>query len=83
MLKNLKLEKNPDILEYLGKTNKNRPKIVVGFSAETQNIDKNSEEKLRNKNCDMIISNDVSRKFLDLIVILIKFQLLTRMEKKA
>ena len=61
-LKNLKLEKNPDILEYLGKTNKNRPKIVVGFSAETQNIDKNSEEKLRNKNCDMIISNDVSKK---------------------
>ena len=62
ILKNLKLEKNPDILEYLGKTNKNRPKIVVGFSAETQNIDKNSEEKLRNKNCDMIISNDVSKK---------------------
>ena len=34
----------------------------MGFSAETQNIDKNSEEKLRNKNCDMIISNDVSKK---------------------
>tara|TARA_A100001011_G_scaffold398674_1_gene503936 strand:+ start:2331 stop:3554 length:1224 start_codon:yes stop_codon:yes gene_type:complete len=62
MFKNLKLEKNPDILEYLGKTNKNRPKIVVGFSAETENFEKNSEDKLRNKNCDMIISNDVSKK---------------------
>ena len=36
----LKLEKNKDILEYLGKNNKHRPKLVVGFSAETENLNK-------------------------------------------
>ncbi len=58
----LKLEKNPDILDYLGKTNKMRPKIVVGFSAETENIIKNSKTKLKEKYCDLIIANDVSNK---------------------
>ena len=37
-----------------------RPKIVVGFAAETNNLEKNALEKLKNKNCDMIIANDVS-----------------------
>ena len=37
----VKLEKNPDILEYLSKNNKSRPKIVVGFSAETEDVIKN------------------------------------------
>ena len=55
------LEKNQDILEYLGKTNKLRPKIVVGFSAETENLIENSTKKLNQKNCDMIIANDVSK----------------------
>ena len=36
-----------------------RPKIVVGFAAETNNLE-NALEKLKNKNCDMIIANDVS-----------------------
>ena len=58
----LKLEKNSDILEYLGTNNKNRPKIVVGFSAETENIIKNSISKLNKKHCDLIIANDVSKK---------------------
>jgi len=58
----LDLEKNKDILEYLGKSNKLRPKVLVGFSAETENLIKNSINKLNNKYCDMIIANDVSKK---------------------
>jgi phosphopantothenoylcysteine decarboxylase/phosphopantothenate--cysteine ligase len=58
----LNLEKNKDILEYLGKNNKLRPKLVVGFSAETENLIKNSNNKLNQKYCDMIIANDVSKK---------------------
>jgi phosphopantothenoylcysteine decarboxylase/phosphopantothenate--cysteine ligase len=58
----LNLEKNKDILEYLGKTNKLRPKLVVGFSAETENLIENANNKLKQKYCDMIIANDVSKK---------------------
>ncbi len=58
----IKFEKNRDIVEYLGKNNKHRPKIVVGFSAETENINKNSFSKLKDKNCDLIIANNVSKK---------------------
>lgn len=58
----LNLEKNKDILEYLGKNNKLRPKIVIGFSAETENLIENSIKKLNQKYCDMIIANDVSKK---------------------
>ncbi len=58
----IKVEKNKDILEYLGKNNKYRPKLVIGFSAETESLNKNSITKMRNKNCDMIIANDVSKK---------------------
>jgi phosphopantothenoylcysteine decarboxylase/phosphopantothenate--cysteine ligase len=61
-LDSLELEKNVDILDYLGKTNKARPKIVVGFSAETENLIENSATKLKNKYCDFIIANDVSKK---------------------
>jgi len=39
-----------------------RPKLVIGFAAETNNLDKNAIEKLKNKNCDWIIANDVSKK---------------------
>ena len=58
----LDLEKNKDILEYLGKNNKLRPKILVGFSAETENLIENSIKKLNRKYCDIIIANDVSKK---------------------
>ena len=37
-----------------------RPKLVIGFAAETNNLEDNAIEKLKNKNCDMIIANDVS-----------------------
>ena len=61
-LNNLELNKNPDILEYLGKTNKSKPKLIVGFSAETKDLIKNSKKKIREKYCDIIIANDVSRR---------------------
>ena len=57
-----KINKTVDILEYLGKNNLSRPKLVVGFSAETRDILKHSKEKLKQKNSDLIISNDVSKK---------------------
>ncbi len=58
----INLEKNKDILEYLSKNNRLRPKLVVGFSAETENLIKNSKYKLNQKFCDMIIANNVSKK---------------------
>ena len=39
-----------------------RPKIVIGFAAETNNLEENSIKKLNEKNCDWIVSNDVSNK---------------------
>ncbi len=61
---NISLEKNPDVLDYLSKNNKARPKIVVGFSAETENVIKNSKLKLKDKYCDLIVANDVSKEQL-------------------
>ena len=59
---NLKLEKNIDILNYVSKHNSLRPKLVIGFAAETNNIQMNAQKKLDKKNCDWIIANDVSNK---------------------
>ena len=59
---NLELEKNIDILNYVSNHNSLRPKIVVGFAAETSNLEKNAKKKLNEKNCDWIIANDVSNK---------------------
>jgi phosphopantothenoylcysteine decarboxylase/phosphopantothenate--cysteine ligase len=56
----LSLEKNIDILGHISKHNSLRPKIVIGFAAETNNLTKNSKIKLTEKNCDWIIANDVS-----------------------
>ena len=39
-----------------------RPKLVIGFAAETSNLDENSKNKLVKKNCDWIVANDVSNK---------------------
>ena len=44
------------------KNNKHRPKFVVGFSAETDNLIENSINKLKSKNCDLIVANDISKK---------------------
>ena len=59
---NLNLEKNIDILNYISNHNSLRPKLVIGFAAETHNIEENSKKKLIEKNCDWIIANDVSNK---------------------
>ena len=56
------LEKNTDILKHISNHNSLRPKLVVGFAAETNSIKKNSLDKLSEKNCDWIIANDVSKK---------------------
>ncbi len=61
-LKSISFIKNNDILEFLSKNNRNRPQVVAGFSAETRDVIKNSSLKMRNKNCDFIFANDVSRK---------------------
>ena len=57
---NLNLEKNIDILKHISNHNSLRPKLVIGFAAETNNIKINSKKKLIEKNCDWIIANDVS-----------------------
>ena len=57
----LNLEKNIDILNYVSNHNSLRPKLVIGFAAETNDIQKNAISKLENKNCDWIIANDVSK----------------------
>ena len=51
--------KNPDILATIAKSNL-RPSIVVGFSAETNNVIKNAKSKLISKEIDLIVANDVS-----------------------
>ena len=56
----LDLEKNIDILNYVSKHNSHRPKLVIGFAAETNNIQENAQRKLIEKNCDWIVANDVS-----------------------
>ncbi|MFL2876084.1 MAG: bifunctional phosphopantothenoylcysteine decarboxylase/phosphopantothenate--cysteine ligase CoaBC [Pelagibacterales bacterium MED-G43] len=60
--KSLNFIKNNDILDFLSKNNRNRPEIVAGFSAETKNVIENSKQKMKNKNCDLIFANDVSKK---------------------
>jgi phosphopantothenoylcysteine decarboxylase/phosphopantothenate--cysteine ligase len=56
----LKFTANPDILKIIGGLKQTRPKVVVGFAAETENVIENANAKLKNKGCDLIIANDVS-----------------------
>lgn len=58
----LTLVKTPDILAELGNDKRAHPCILVGFAAETEDLLKNAREKLKSKNLDMIVANDVSRK---------------------
>ncbi|RDX35685.1 bifunctional phosphopantothenoylcysteine decarboxylase/phosphopantothenate--cysteine ligase CoaBC [bacterium HD9-500m-PIT-SAG08] len=58
----LDLEKNVDILDYVSNHNSLRPKLVVGFAAETNDLEKYANKKLSEKNCDWIVANDVSNK---------------------
>lgn len=56
----LKLKENPDILKTLSLDGSQRPKLVVGFAAETENVVENAKAKRLRKNCDWILANDVS-----------------------
>ena len=57
----LELTENEDILKHLSSTSRQRPKLVVGFAAETENIIKNASIKRLSKGCDWILANDVSQ----------------------
>ncbi len=56
----LRLVENPDILRTIAKRSANRPRLVIGFAAETGNIIAQAVQKLESKGCDWIIANDVS-----------------------
>ena len=54
------LEENPDILQTIAQ-HKKRPKLVIGFAAETENLAKHAAAKLARKKCDWLLANDVSK----------------------
>jgi len=56
----LALVENPDVLATLSKQTRKRPRLVIGFAAETENLLENAREKLARKGCDWIVANDVS-----------------------
>jgi phosphopantothenoylcysteine decarboxylase/phosphopantothenate--cysteine ligase len=56
----LELAENPDILRSLAKAGNKRPRLVVGFAAETENVIENARAKRKAKNTDWILANDVS-----------------------
>ncbi|MFN7126459.1 MAG: bifunctional phosphopantothenoylcysteine decarboxylase/phosphopantothenate--cysteine ligase CoaBC [Allorhizobium sp.] len=55
----LELTENPDILKTVGHHDM-RPRLVVGFAAETENVEENGKGKLERKGADLIVANDVS-----------------------
>ncbi|MEO1659551.1 MAG: bifunctional phosphopantothenoylcysteine decarboxylase/phosphopantothenate--cysteine ligase CoaBC [Pseudomonadota bacterium] len=56
----LELSENPDILATLSRKKKNRPNLVIGFAAETHDVETLAIAKLKRKRCDWIVANDVS-----------------------
>jgi phosphopantothenoylcysteine decarboxylase/phosphopantothenate--cysteine ligase len=56
----LSLVENPDILSTIAHRKSQRPKLVIGFAAETENVATNAKAKLASKGCDWILANDVS-----------------------
>jgi phosphopantothenoylcysteine decarboxylase/phosphopantothenate--cysteine ligase len=56
----LMLVENPDILTTVSRNDRKRPRLVIGFAAETQNVVANARAKLDAKGCDWIVANDVS-----------------------
>jgi phosphopantothenoylcysteine decarboxylase/phosphopantothenate--cysteine ligase len=56
----LTLVPNPDILATIAAAGPNRPRLVIGFAAETDDLMANAQAKLRRKNADWIVANDVS-----------------------
>jgi phosphopantothenoylcysteine decarboxylase / phosphopantothenate---cysteine ligase len=56
----LQLAENPDILKSVGAKKKGRPQLVIGFAAETNDVERHAKAKLTRKGCDWIVANDVS-----------------------
>ena len=56
----LELERTPDILSEAGRQRR-EGQLLIGFAAETENVTANAERKLRDKNLDIVVANDVSR----------------------
>jgi phosphopantothenoylcysteine decarboxylase/phosphopantothenate--cysteine ligase len=56
----LQLVENPDILATISKLGDIRPKLVIGFAAETEHLIENAKAKFARKGCDWIVANDVS-----------------------
>src|SRR5450432_96143 len=56
----LQLVENPDILATIAKLKDNRPPLLIGFAAETENLIDHAKAKLARKGCDWIVANDVS-----------------------
>jgi phosphopantothenoylcysteine decarboxylase/phosphopantothenate--cysteine ligase len=56
----LALVENPDILSTVAHRKSNRPKLVIGFAAETEHVVEHAKQKLTRKGCDWILANDVS-----------------------
>ena len=56
----IRLVENPDILATLSATGPDRPRLVVGFAAETNDLEAQARSKLKRKGCDWIVANDVS-----------------------
>ncbi len=57
---NLTLTENPDILATISRSSR-RPRVVVGFAAETEHVTEHAAQKLKKKGCDLIVANDVGR----------------------
>ena len=57
---NLRLVENPDILASIAGRSNDRPALVIGFAAETENVVANARAKRKRKGCDWIVANDVS-----------------------
>lgn len=58
----LNFVENPDILKTISNLNKDRPQIVIGFAAETNDVVDNAKAKIKRKGCDIMVVNDVSPK---------------------
>jgi len=56
----ISLVENPDILATLSKPGKKRPKLIIGFAAETDHVEEHARAKIAKKGCDWIVANDVS-----------------------
>jgi phosphopantothenoylcysteine decarboxylase/phosphopantothenate--cysteine ligase len=54
------LTENPDILATIARRNARRPRLVIGFAAETEKVIEHAQQKLARKGCDWIVANDVS-----------------------